>query len=431
MILVNSFDIFDTLLARKVKNPTDIFDIIEIKYPYNNFKNLRIQAQNNSNQTIENIYYIFKLLTGETDENIKLLREFELKIEMENTIPIMSNILKIKNNDILVSDMYLSHKELRKLLDYHNINPNTTLYVSPHGKSQGYMWSELIKIYKINNHIGDNYHSDIIMASNFKINTTYTKIHNFSYLENYLININSDLCSFFRTFRLINPYDENTLEYKIYDQQAQYNIPLLLFMCKKIENILTNENRNKVLFLSRDGCLIYKLFSFIYPKFNSDYLYSSRFINKNYNDDYISYLKNIYDDKNNILLFDLHGSFKSGKKLYKYLFDDLPRIFIFDLSYKNEYYDKITYITNISDKIEFFNLDINGSLIDFKNNKPIFLPNEIPLKYIKIIHNTIENFIKYMDNYNLKLDETIFNNDLFWVNYYTYIAENIENYFII
>ena len=26
---VNSFDIFDTLLARTVENPTDIFDIVE------------------------------------------------------------------------------------------------------------------------------------------------------------------------------------------------------------------------------------------------------------------------------------------------------------------------------------------------------------------------------------------------------------------
>ena len=32
---VTSFDIFDTLLARTVENPTDIFDIIEKNFPYN------------------------------------------------------------------------------------------------------------------------------------------------------------------------------------------------------------------------------------------------------------------------------------------------------------------------------------------------------------------------------------------------------------
>ena len=58
---VNSFDIFDTLLARTVENPTDIFDIVEKTYSYPNFKNIRIQSQNQSNHTIESIYHNFKL----------------------------------------------------------------------------------------------------------------------------------------------------------------------------------------------------------------------------------------------------------------------------------------------------------------------------------------------------------------------------------
>lgn len=134
---VHSFDIFDTLLARTVQQPIDIFDIVERKMPYPNFKNLRLQAQNNSNHTIDNIYHHFKLLTNESDESIRQIREFELKTEMENTIPIVSNILKVSDGDILVSDMYLSHDEIIRLLNYHNINPNIKLYVSPSGKSSG------------------------------------------------------------------------------------------------------------------------------------------------------------------------------------------------------------------------------------------------------------------------------------------------------
>ena len=179
MKTVNSFDIFDTLLARTVKNPTDIFDIIEKSFPYNNFKNLRLQSQNNSNQTMENIYYHFKLLTKETDEMIKSIRDFELQTEMENTIPILSNILKIKDGDIFVSDMYLSQEEIIKLLNYHNINPNITVYVSPFGKSSGDMWNTLVKKYNINNHYGDNYHSDIKMSSKYNIKGIHTQIHIF------------------------------------------------------------------------------------------------------------------------------------------------------------------------------------------------------------------------------------------------------------
>ena len=74
---------------------------------------------------------------------------------------------------------------------------------------------------------------------------------------------------FFRTFRLANPYIENSIEFKLYNQQAEYNIPLLLFICKKLNNILIEENRDTVLFLTRDGCLISKIFKKIYPHFKS------------------------------------------------------------------------------------------------------------------------------------------------------------------
>jgi hypothetical protein len=419
MKFVNSFDIFDTLLARTVKNPTDIFDIIEQKFPYDNFKNLRTQAQNDSNHTMDDIYYRFRLLSGETVEIINKLRDFELQTEMENTIPIMSNILKINHGDIFISDMYLTHDEIIKLLNYHNINPNITLYVSSGGKCSGHMYEKLIKEYKINNHTGDNYHSDITMASRYDIRGIYTQIHNFTWLESHLINIDFELCKFLRKFRLMNPYDETTLEYTIYDQQIKYNIPMLLFMCKKLADILINENRSTVLFLSRDGCLIYKLFSFLYPQFKSVYLYSSRIINNNYNDEYILYLKNIYNE-NECILFDLHGSFNSGRNLFTKVFGHLPRIFIFDISIIKNYYDNITYVGNfVNNTIEVFNQDVIGSLIDFKNQKSIHMPCETPLKYIQIMHNTVEDFIKNISDKKIILNKNIFDDDLFWKNYYT------------
>jgi SAM-dependent methyltransferase len=422
---VHSFDIFDTLLARSVQLPTDIFDIIEKKMPYPNFKSLRIQAQDHSNHTIENIYYHFKLLTNESDESIRKIREFELKTEMENTIPIVSNIAKIKNGDIFVSDMYLSHDEIIQLLNYHNINTNIPLYVSPSGKSSGYMWEKLIQTYNIINHTGDNYYSDITMASHFGITGVYTQIHRFSNLETKLIDPYHDLCTFLRRFRLMNPYDETTIEYKLYDNQIQYNIPLLLFMCRKVANILACENRTKVLFLSRDGCFIYKLFSFLYPEYNSYYVYSSRIINQNYTNSYVDYLKQIYN-KDDCLLFDLHGSFESGRKLYVETFGDLPRIFIFDLSKECNYYHGITHITKYCSLIEIFNQDMNGSLIDFKHNGPIHMPTETPLKYIKVMHDTIDQFISYICNKTIITNCAIFENDDFWKDYYVNVVKQID-----
>lgn len=422
---INSFDIFDTLLARKVENPTDIFDIIEKSYPYDNFKAIRIESQKRSNHTMDSIYHNFKLITNENDENIQKLREFELKTELENTIPIMTNIKKIQDGDIFVSDMYLTHDEIRKILNYHNINSNTCLYRSSGGKSNGTMWEKLKQKYNFNYHIGDNEHSDIKMASLYNIPGILTTTHIFSCLEKYLIHKDFDLCNFFRTFRLMNKYDEDTIEFKIYEQQINYNIPLLLFMCKKLDNILTSENRDTVLFLSRDGCLIYKLFSFLYPHYKSIYTYSSRAINKNYNNDYVLYFKNLYDE-NKCLLFDLHGSFNSGRNFFINTFGKLPRIFIFDLSIPDNIYDGMTYVTTVSNTIETLNQDLTGSLIDFKNNKPINMPTETDLNYVKIMHDTISNFIDYISDKKYILSNHIFNDDSFWTQYYIHIVTKKE-----
>ncbi len=42
---VNSFDVFDTLIARSVKHPQDIFTIIERTFPQPNFRKQRIDAE--------------------------------------------------------------------------------------------------------------------------------------------------------------------------------------------------------------------------------------------------------------------------------------------------------------------------------------------------------------------------------------------------
>ena len=177
---------------------------------------------------------------------------------------------------------------------------------------------------------------------------------------------------------------------------------------------MINENRNTVLFLSRDGCLLIKLFMYFYPQYKSIYLHSSRIINDNYTDDYISYLKKYYD-KESCILFDLHGSFNSGRKLFNTIFGHLPRIFIFDISMIHNYYNGISFITNHSNKIEQFNQDYKGTLIQY-THKDIRAPNETPLKYVDIIHKTIDLFIKYID-INSK-NSLIWNDTIFFKNYY-------------
>lgn len=421
--VVNSFDIFDTLIARTVENPTDIFDIIEKTYPYPNFKNLRIEAQTLSNHTMDSIYENFQALTNEPDDCINKLREFELKTEMENTIPIMSNILKIKDEDIYVSDMYLSKDDIKKILTYHKVNITPKLFVSPAGKHNGEMWKKLNAMYTIKTHVGDNYFSDIEMALKNNITGIHTNIHKFSHLEKHLLrNGYFDLSKALRTFRLMNPYDENSKEYEIFDQQINYNIPILLFICNQLNGILIKENRDTVLFLTRDGCLIIKLFSYLFPKYTSKYFHSSRIINQNPNENYEQYVKDNYDDKR-CILFDLHGSLESGRNLFLKLYGKLPRIYIFSLSKLENCYSDMTYFLHGSSRIEEFNQDYKGTLVNFNNNKDIRAPVENKLEWIDIMHQCIDLFIKNFKREHICSD--FFIDSKFMSNYYRSIVDNV------
>ncbi len=403
---VKAFDIFNTILARTVQESTDIFDIIELTFPYDNFKKIRIHAQEqaelHSKYTLDDIYVYFKYLSGDDDDTMDKLQEYEILTEMKHTIPIVSNCLKINDYDILINDTYLHQDDVYRILKYHEIDNDVNLYMCAGEKTNN------VKKYvdKLSEHI---------ISKN---------IYKFTELEKLLYVSNSDLCTLFRTFRLADPYDEGSIEHKLYNQQITYNIPLLIFMCKKLANILTNENKNTVLFLSRDGCLIIKLFKCLYPQYKAVYFHSSRYINNHYSDEYMQYVKKTYNKKT-CILFDLHGAFESGRGLFIKLFGELPRIFIFDLTSKSHVYDKLTYITNASSIIETFNPDLVGSLCKYTNKTDIRLPLEHRRDLVQLVHKTVENFIDFLktnDLISFILKEEIFNNTKFWSNYYKNIA---------
>ena len=88
-----SFDIFDTLICRNVKNPTDIFSIIEkvgvekFGRSVSGFKNNRIEAENRAridskreDITLDDIYA--QLISNYNEEILNWLKRKEIEIEL-------------------------------------------------------------------------------------------------------------------------------------------------------------------------------------------------------------------------------------------------------------------------------------------------------------------------------------------------------------
>jgi hypothetical protein len=196
---MNSWDCFDTLIARSFHSPKSIFDIVGKKIGDLSFTQKRIDAERLSkHKTYEDIYAHLP----QYDSTL------EIQTEKEYSFPILENWNRVKDGDIIISDMYLSSSQIRDLLDHHGFNKDIRIISTYGGKHSGRVWSSL-KNSKINieNHYGDNLHSDIKMSRSFGFNSIFFGGNEFTQEERYLSDNNQYfLAALMRRARLSNPY---------------------------------------------------------------------------------------------------------------------------------------------------------------------------------------------------------------------------------
>ncbi len=226
--MLYSFDVFDTLIARTTATPYGIFAVMhqrlmaEEKYqnlPYHiryNFYTLRIQAEkvarfHSETDGIEEItlsdIYMAMSMAGELDAVMQeQLCRLEQEIELDNVLPIIQNIKKLKqqiksgNRVILVSDMYLSQDMIRKILiKTDEIFRGIPLYVSSElkvKKTTGNLYQKVRDIENIQyrdwTHYGDNQHQDIEMAKRLGIHAVHLKPKIFMRHEKRFLKYQSD-----------------------------------------------------------------------------------------------------------------------------------------------------------------------------------------------------------------------------------------------
>lgn len=149
---VNSFDIFDTILARTVFEPEDIFSLVEEQYPCPNFKYVRRYAASITIESFDGIYDILEKITRADTPYVQSLKEFEFAMELNHSYLIQQNYDLVKDGDILISDMYLPYDRIWTLLKAAGFNKSVNLFVSPTGKAHRWMWESISSIYDIKKH---------------------------------------------------------------------------------------------------------------------------------------------------------------------------------------------------------------------------------------------------------------------------------------
>lgn len=139
-----SFDVFDTLLTRRVMRPEDVFDLVEKNnrekgFIIENFKEKRVNAQEQLGLTNPDISEIYKAFQDSFHITLELAQKYldeEIAVEKRVLVPRKDMVLIFKEcldrgkKVFLVTDMYLPEEVLGEILEENGITGYAGLYIS-------------------------------------------------------------------------------------------------------------------------------------------------------------------------------------------------------------------------------------------------------------------------------------------------------------
>lgn len=298
---VISFDIFDTLLLRPFKKPSDLFHIIGKRLNFEGFafsfyrirteveKELREEKYRRIGSREITIYDIYHEIAKRTNIGYEEGLNEEMQAELDYCFanPYMLQVYRILKNQgkkiIATSDMYLPKEIMENLLSKCGYNELEQIYVScDYECSKNSNGRNLFDVVKKDNlgksicHVGDNIVSDIDRADKEGLHTVYYKnVHEVS-----------DILNNVRMSEVLKGSYLGLIECKLYNGVKDYSffyqygylyggIYVLGYM-KWIDSFVKDKKIDKLLFVARDGYVYKKVYDQICGTSESAYLYWSR-----------------------------------------------------------------------------------------------------------------------------------------------------------
>ena len=261
--MIKSWDIFDTLIARKCIHPRKVFHLVEEKSGFKDFAKMRVAAENtmlkeNGHCTLDGIYKKLMLIANIDDAKAQWLKQLEIDEELEQAIPIVENVNQVSSGDFLISDMYLPAEVIHRMLDKIGLLVPVEIIITSGGKASGKVWQQLSDQGMYICHTGDNRNSDVKKPREFGFDSVYTNVSAANVGEKELLEKDAAFAEYLRSIRLRNPFTEQIKRH--YWTLATANIGILLIIAKLIETIQQKYQFNYVGFCGRDSYYLYLLY---------------------------------------------------------------------------------------------------------------------------------------------------------------------------
>lgn len=300
-----SFDIFDTLIMRKIFSPEDVFRLLgekikaELKLDCN-ITGIRAQvaAKCGPFATINEIYEKIKKQIDLTDKNISDIMQLEKKTDMDLCIArkdiaeLYEYCIESGKEVYLISDMYYTLQDIKRLLDKCGLSviDDRHIWISCEKKKDkisGSLWKEYSSVVGKNAkciHIGDNKIGDIENSKKYGINSYYVMsgkdmLMNSS-LSELAANVNTvsdSICLGLVIAKLFNsPFALCSTNGKVsYDDSEIYGYCVYGPLLEKFLIWLYYNSRkdgiDKLLFFARDGYFLEKDYKIVSELLNDGY----------------------------------------------------------------------------------------------------------------------------------------------------------------
>jgi glycosyltransferase involved in cell wall biosynthesis len=258
-----SFDLFDTLVARRCVHAHEIFVATERISGRAGFAQARLAAEAeiaSDRYTLDDIYRRLAEGHGIPAEEANRLKCLELDVESANLFPIREHCREVGPNDVVVSDMYLPASWLMNVVQQTCGLAPRGLYVSSHGKRWGTVWQTIRQEMTLTEHVGDNPVTDQASAQRVGILARLSTVARRTEIEDELADAGfAPLANLIREARLTTWHDDPAFR-RAQIAQTQLNFPLLFLSTLLLRSLSRAQRWDHILMSGRDCYLWHGLY---------------------------------------------------------------------------------------------------------------------------------------------------------------------------
>lgn len=389
---MRSWDFFDTLLGRACGAPYRVFELIGGE----EFSRLRQQAEQKSDKTFDDIYRALRQMTGWSSHRINELQNQEWQWEQRLAFPILENVSGVAANDLVVTDTYFNAAEIRQLADCIGLPP-VEIVATYGGKHHGTVWKELRrKTRKIRAHTGDNRFADYEQARRYGFPAVIYRGGEATGFDKMLHAAGHwDVVGISRCVRLQNPYYRPDPRWNVWNKQAQFNLPFLMLCAARLHQYVTEHGYRHLWFLSRDTCLLQRVYNALYPSIDTATFYASRQTYEDPSPAFRAYAQAAAQTPK-CLFVDLQGTGKSVNTFAAATGVTLPYIYCAMPTQLKPFRPALYPLTYVGTELEVFNYDVMGRVVDVYRGQPVCAPIEYDVQLAAVGHEVTACAVKYL-----------------------------------